>query len=235
MEPVVVKNINEAIRVGYSGKLLGNTQISFGSEADVNFAKFKAKFPGKTIYDMPAVGKDNIVNVDTISPEDLDKMETDALITKKSSALLVLKAADCIPLVLYVPGQQILILAHVGTSSAALDLPAKAVKRLGVSPEKIHCYVGPSISQKSYRFPDKDLSDKKLDSSWDAYITDESDGIHINLFGRVLDELKNVGLLAKNIDVEGIDTGADPNYFSHRRHKTTGEPDGRNCFVACLN
>lgn len=229
-----MKDIGDTVKVGYSGKLLGNTQISFGPEADANFAKFKANFPGKTVYDMPAIGKDNIVDVDTISPEQLDIMEVDGLITKRSTALLVLKAADCIPLVFYLPGQNILALAHAGTNGAALHLPSKVIKKLGLDPEKLQCYVGPSIRQKSYRFPDKDLSDKKLDPSWDAYTTDKSDGIHINLFGHVLDELKSSGILAENIEISDIDTGGDSNYFSHRRHKITGEPDGRNCFAVCL-
>jgi len=81
---------------------------------------------------------------------------------------------------------------------------------------------------------DKDLSDKKLDNSWDKYITKENDGIHINLLGYVLDELKAAGLKPENVQVDDIDTGADPVYFSHRRHKLTGEPSGRNCFGACL-
>lgn len=235
MDPVVIKDIGSAITVGYSGKLLGNTQASFGSNANENFAKFSGKFPGKTVYNMPAVGKDNVVNVDTLDPKKLDQMEADALITKNTSALLVLKAADCIPLVFYVPGQKILALVHAGTSGAARHLPSKVIKELGTSPEQIHCYVGPSISQKSYRFPpDHDFSDKKLDNSWDLYIFRQPDGIHIDLPAYVLDELKNCGITDENIELEQIDTGGDPNYFSHRRHKLTGEPDGRNCFAVCL-
>jgi hypothetical protein len=183
---------------------------------------------------MPAVGKDNIVKVDSLTPERLFQMEADALITKSSSALLTLRAADCIPLVCYVPRQKILVLAHVGTSGAALHLPRKLVKTLGYSLGPIYCYFGPSISQKSYRLVDQDLSDKKLDASWNGYVTNEPDGIHINLFGYVLDELQAAGILAENIEIENVDTGADPGYFSHRRHKLSGEPDGRNCFGACI-
>jgi copper oxidase (laccase) domain-containing protein len=234
MESVTVKTIGGGVIVGYSGKALGNTRASFGPTADANFAKFTAKFPGKTVYDMPAVGKDNIVKVDSLTPERLFQMEADALITKSSSALLTLRAADCIPLVCYVPGQKILALAHVGTSGAVLHLPAKVVNALGYPPEQISCYFGPSISQKSYRLVDQDLSDKKLDASWNSYVTNEPDGIHINLFGYVLDELQAAGILAENIEIENVDTGADPGYFSHRRHKLSGEPDGRNAFGACI-
>jgi copper oxidase (laccase) domain-containing protein len=234
MEPVIIKTVSNGITIGYSGKLLGNSQANFGPDAKHNFAKFTAKFPGKTVYDMTAIGKDNIVNVDSLTPDKLFEMEADVLVTTNPSALLTLKAADCMPLVFYVPGQKILALAHVGTPGAILHLPRKVIKQLGISPENLRCYVGPSISQKSYRFKEEEFSDKKLDASWKKYITKEPDGIHINLLGYVLDELKSCGLTDENIETEQVDTGGDPAYFSHRRHKLTGEPDGRNCFGVCL-
>jgi copper oxidase (laccase) domain-containing protein len=231
---VVIKIINNAVKIGYSGKKLGNVNPKFGAHADTNFAKFTAKFSGKTIYDMPAVGKDNIVDVDNISPKQLWEIPADGLVTRKPSALLVLKAADCIPLVFYVPGEKILALAHAGTSGAALHLPAKMLKELGRQPAEVHVYIGPHVSQKSYRFPDKDLTDKELDRSWDKYVFEEDDGWHIDLLGYVIDELKKCGVKPENIEVSQVDTAADKNYFSHRRHKITGEPTGRNCFGACL-
>jgi YfiH family protein len=234
MDFVTVKTINNGIKIGYSGKRLGNVNERFGGNAEANFAKFTAKFPGKTIYDMPAVGKDNIVDVDNLSPRQLWEIPADGLVTRKPSALLVLKAADCIPLVFYVPGEKILALAHAGTSGAAMHLPAKMLKELGRQPAEVHVYIGPHVSQKSYRFPDKDLTDKELDRSWDNYFTDEPDGLHIDLLGYVINELKNCGVKPENIEVSEVDTAADKNYFSHRRHKITGEPTGRNCFGACL-
>jgi hypothetical protein len=234
MDEVVVKVINKALKIGYSGKKLGNTNERFGPEATDNFAKFRLRFPGTKVYDMPAVGGDNIVEVDGKSPEAIYENGADGLITRLKHALLVLKAADCIPLVFYVPGQDILALAHVGTSGAKLHLPRKMIDKLGLPPEKLHVYVGPHVSQKSYRFPDKDISQKDLDESWDKYVSVEDDGWHIDLLKYVMDELKASGIKPDNIEINEVDTGADLDYFSHRRHKITGEPDGRNCFGASL-
>lgn len=234
MDEVVIKTIGDTVKIGYSGKKLGNTNQRFGTDAAANFAKFTAKFPGKIVYDMPAVGKDRIADVDNMTPEQLWDTEADALITHKPSSLLVLKAADCIPLVFYVPGQKVLALAHVGTSGAKLHLPRKVIDKLGVAPADLRVYVGPHVSQKSYRFPDKDISEKDLDPSWDRYVSAENDGWHIDLLGYVTDELKAAGIKSENIGTNEVDTGADLNYFSHRRHKITGEPTGRNCFTACL-
>lgn len=234
MDEVAARVIDNAVKIGYSGKKLGNVNPRLGAGADANFAKFTAKFLGKTVYDMSAVGKDRIVKVDSLTPEQLWDTEADAIITRKSSVLLVLKAADCIPLVFYVPGQKILALAHVGTSGAKLHLPRKVIDKLGMPAEDLRVYVGPHVSQKSYRFPDKDISEKDLDPSWDNYVSVEDDGWHIDLLGYVLDELKSAGVKPENIEISEVDTGSDPDYFSHRRHKITGEPSGRNCFAVYL-
>lgn len=231
--PVIIKDINHKLRVGYSGKLLGNTYNRYGADADENFAKFMTYFPGKNPQIMLAVGGDTIMDIDIATGRELETSDYDAAITNSPRNLLILNAADCIPLVFYSKRQDFVALAHVGTSGAVLHLPSKVIKTLGVPPEEIYCYIGPSISKKSYRF-EKDKFEKKLDQSWDRYITDELDGTHLNLLGYVLDELKNSGIKPKNIETEDVDTGGDPNYFSHRRHKLTGEPDGRNCFAVCL-
>jgi hypothetical protein len=234
MDDVTIRVIDNAIKIGYSGKKLGNTNGRFGDDATDNFAKFRVRFPGTTVYDMPAVGEDNIVEVDGKSPETIFQNGADGFITQLKNNLLVLKAADCIPLVFYVPGQDVLALAHVGTSGAKLHLPAQMIRRLALPPQNLKVYVGPHVSQKSYRFPDKDISEKDLDKSWDKYVSVEDDGWHIDLLRYVLDELKAAGIKPENIKVNEVDTGADPDYFSHRRHKITGEPDGRNCFGVCL-
>jgi copper oxidase (laccase) domain-containing protein len=232
MERIVTKEFGGKIKVGYSGRTLGNVNPVFGGNAKENFNEFIAHFPGKQVCDMPAIGGDSIVDVDELTPDQLSERTCDGLVTRKALTLLVLKAADCAPLVFYSTVSPELALAHVGTAGAAMHLPRKVIEFLGIKPEHINCYIGPSISQESYRF-DEDISDKELDSSWDGYITKEADGVHINLLGYIVAELKSSGIPEQNIEIEDVDTGTGE-FFSHRRHKLTGEPNGRNCFAACL-
>ncbi|HSW78583.1 MAG TPA: polyphenol oxidase family protein [Candidatus Babeliales bacterium] len=231
MERVVTKDIAGEIRVGYSGMTLGNVNPAFGGDAQVNFNEFLAIFPGKRVYDMPAVGKDNILDIDTLTPEQLSQRTCDAMVTRRALTLLVLKAADCPPVVFWSRTGPELALAHVGTAGAAMHLPRKVIEFLGLKPSDLNMYIGPSISKQSYRF-DKDISDKGLDSSWDDYVSRESDWTHIDTLGYIVDEAKSCGI--NSIEVEGVDTGAsDSGFFSHRRHRLTGEPNGRNCFAVC--
>jgi len=226
---VTVKTVRNSIKIAYSGKKLGDTS---GSDSP-NFAKFVAHFPDKKIYRIPATGQDGILEIDGKTPEQVLTTSVDALITHKTSNTLILRAADCIPLVFFAPGHRILGLAHVGTTGAALHLPAKMIAAMGLPAADLQVYAGPHISQKSYRFEEGQFK-KELDSSWDAYITHEQDGTHLNLLGYVIDELQSQGVKESNITVENVDTGADPEHFSNRRHKLTGEPDGRNGFAVYL-
>jgi hypothetical protein len=213
-DEIVTKTISNAVKIGYSGKKLGNVNPRYSDDAEANFAKFIAQFPGKTVYDMPASGKDGIADADIQTPEQLWDTGVDV--------------------VFYEPGQNIIALAHVGTTGARLHLPRKVIKAISRPAANLHVYIGPHVSQKSYRFPDKEISEKDLDQSWDKYVSVEDDGWHIDLLGYVTDELKSAGIKPENIELSEVDTGSDKDYFSHRRHKITGEPTGRNCFAACL-
>jgi copper oxidase (laccase) domain-containing protein len=235
MSSVTVRNIDNTLKVGYSGKLLGNTSDRFSSDGAENLQKFLANFPDKKAYIMPAESKDNIIEIGKMTPEALRATKCDAIVTHNKNHLLVLRAADCMPLVFYEQGGDYLALAHVGTNGAALHLPTKAIKAIARPPESIKCYIGPSITHRAYRFEDhQEIEAKHLDSSWDKYISQEADGYHINLAGYVVDELLGLGIKYDNIYIENVDTGTDKNYFSHRRHNLTGEPEGRNAFAACL-
>ncbi len=233
MDKVVLRDL-DGVKVGFSGKKLGSVQI-LDREVNAEFEEFISHFPAKIVYDMPAVGKDHVIRVDGLTPEQVWGTEADALITENPDVLLTLRAADCIPVVFYVPGQKILGLAHVGTSGAVLHLPRQTLQKMNVRPEEVKVYVGPSISKESYRFPpDYNLGEKGLNPSWDKYISRQNDEIHIDLLGYVIDELKTSGVKSVNIQSENIDTGADADYFSHRRHRLTGETSGRNAIGVTL-
>ena len=233
MEAIVIKELEAAIKVAYSGKQLGNTHQRYGNNGKANFDSFLARFPDKKVYNMPAVGGASIIEVDDKPPARVYAGEYDALVTKNPAALLTLRAADCIPLVFFSPGEQILALAHVGTSGAASHLPRQVVKFLKIDPANLHVYFGPAIAKGSYKFPRQDF-DKQLNASWDSYIASDDHFVYLDLIGYVTNELKAAGVKSQNITVEKVDTGANPNYFSHRRHKLVGEPDGRNAFAVCL-
>ena len=118
----------------------------------------------------------------------------------------------------------------------------------GIAKEAIRIFFGPAISAASYYFESIDPM-QRADPRWSPYIEriehDEhkehkghGDGrqcYHIDLQGRVLADLEErAHLRPSQLQATEIDTGADPDYFSHARsHRATpkGLGEGRNGIV----
>mgnify|MGYP005841089759 CR=1 FL=1 len=75
--------------------------------------------------------------------------ETDALISNIPGLALMLRFADCVPILLYAPQQGAVALVHAGWQGTLLSIAAKAVRALeaayGCRPEGIRAGLGPAI------------------------------------------------------------------------------------------
>lgn len=78
---------------------------------------------------------------------------TDALITAEAGVPLMLRFADCVPILLYDPERRIVGLAHAGWRGTAAGIARRAVRTmldLGSRPESIWAGIGPSIGPCCY-------------------------------------------------------------------------------------
>ncbi len=237
-EPTLIKPASN-ILIAYSGKKLGNLSEKYSPAADVeqNRKRLFAPFKGKHLVLMDTNAGIDIAHLDSLEFGRLPAwVKGDGFITSRTDIVIGLFAGDCLPAVLYIPGHPLLAFMHIATSNAALEFPAKMLRLLKneyqADPADLKCYIGPSVKKKSYRF--ESIEEKKLDGSWEPYITNETDGWHIDLPGYVLNEFTQNGMNPKNIEINKIDTGGDPHYYSHRRSRLTGEPEGRNGFAVAL-
>ncbi|MCC6546281.1 peptidoglycan editing factor PgeF [Candidatus Sumerlaeota bacterium] len=84
----------------------------------------------------------------------IDRVENcDALITNTSNVLLVIRTADCVPLVLLDEQAHICAAVHAGWKGTLENVTAATVEhmqRLGASAGRIRAWVGPAISEKCY-------------------------------------------------------------------------------------
>ncbi|MEO8377610.1 MAG: peptidoglycan editing factor PgeF [Candidatus Sumerlaeota bacterium] len=92
----------------------------------------------------------------------IDRIENcDALITNVSNVLLVIRTADCVPLVLLDEQAHICAAVHAGWKGTLENVTADtvaAMRRLGASAKRIRAWVGPAISEKSYEVGEEILS-----------------------------------------------------------------------------
>lgn len=80
--------------------------------------------------------------------------DTDALITDRTGIALLVKFADCTPVILYDPQKQVQGVAHSGWRGTAqkisLSMLEQMIANFAVRPEDVLAYIGPSIDQANY-------------------------------------------------------------------------------------
>lgn len=123
----------------------------------------------------------------------------DALTTDEKDCALFLPLADCVGAILYDPARQPrLMLAHLGRHSIEQDGVAKCLEfmkfKYGTKPEDLLIWIGPSPNGEEYPLWKRDNKS----------------------FREVVrEDLASAGVREENIEVSGVDTVMDTNYFSH--------------------
>ncbi len=78
----------------------------------------------------------------------------DALVTRDRGVPLAIRTADCTPLFLYDPQQQVIGLAHVGWRGLAADLPTRVIRyfaqHVQSDPQQLVAGLGPAIRKCCY-------------------------------------------------------------------------------------
>lgn len=159
----------------------------------------------------------------------------DALITTERGLTLALLIADCLPIILYDPTNQVIALVHVGRNGAEKGLLQKVisvlVEKYTTDVKRLVMFIGPGILADSYVL---DKVDKMDTRKWGNYISEYDYGYHIDLKNFVLSQAQQAGVLDKNMEMVDINTYVDANYYSHRRSVSTGEPEGRFMAIVAL-
>lgn len=178
-----------------------------------------------------------------ISDMSFDSFETlypaDGLVTTEKGVALGCNPADCDVMTVSDAQGTALGLAHAGRSGVELGIHLRIIKLLGerynMAPESLRVVFGPSISQESYHFPYKDIPSTQLeDPRWKEFIDIRNNHCYINILGRIIKEVTDIGVNPANIEVSNIDTYSNPAYFSHVRSARTNEFEGRNGHAAVL-
>jgi YfiH family protein len=144
---------------------------------------------------------------------------TDALITTQKNIPLVIKTADCAPVILFEPEQGVIAAVHTGWRSVVKGILENTIRTMvenfDCKPEIIKCAIGPSIRSCCYevkndvssRFPDDVILRKKNNSYLDI-----PKAIQL----RLIDQ----GIQQENIDDSELCTACNEKlFFSHRRDK----------------
>ncbi len=170
-------------------------------------------------YDSDDFAKYHMVTEDDKSDGMMKASEryADALLTSRSGHALFLPIADCVGVILYDEVQKLLMVSHVGRHSAEISGGAKSVefmKKHGARTKDIKAWLSPAVGKASYPL--------------NAF---EGTGLHEVISG----QLFQAGVELSNIEISGIDTAVNENYFSHSQFLKGNEIDpGRFAIVAMM-
>jgi polyphenol oxidase len=155
----------------------------------------------------------------------------DGLVTQTKGLPLIVTIADCLPVVLYDPLNEVLSVVHAGWRGTAQGIVAAAVDLMvgqcGAIAGGIVAYLGPSAGVCCYEVGHEVAEVFSLDQ-----VEQRDDRLYLNLKKVNSDQLLSVGLNEKNIEVSPSCTICTPQLFhSHRRDRNQS---GRMMAAACL-
>lgn len=231
---------NKVVEVAFSGKAVGNVDPRFpADDFEANRAKLhQAIGIGKYTVQVCQL-KADFIDLSTVATEDIEPAYcTDGMFINRDDVILGLNTADCSAIALFDTREPNAVgLIHAGRQGVAGDIHLAALEHLtgehDVPKEHVGMVFAPSIHQDSYFFPSLP-AEQLADPKWRRFIELRAGNYHVDLLGRVIDDLVAEGIDVSQMEVSPIDVGSNEAYFSHARAVRTGETEGRNGIVAKL-
>ncbi len=161
--------------------------------------------------------------------------DTDGLLTATSGLFLMLRFADCVPVVLYDPKRNAVGLLHAGWKGSIMGIAFRAVKLMqeafGSRPEEVLAGIGPSIGPCCYEIGE-DVAELAHEFWPKPPIFHTPQGkMHLDLWELNRQWLLEAGV--KKVEVAGICTRCrNEEFFSHR---ASGGLTGRFAAIVGLN
>jgi YfiH family protein len=205
---------------GFGTKALGD-----GRKTNLIFDFFKKNnFSFKKVVILEQIHSTNIVFFESTSYNVLEKItDTDGVITKEKKVILVVRNADCLPLVFVEKETGLIGISHQGWRGSIKRMAKKMVDKmveLGGKKEKIIVGFGPAIGQCCYHIDEERYYQFKqeFDGYSDKIFSYRQGKIFLNLSLLNYLLLLNEGVSEKNIDFFPFCTKCDKNrFFSFRR------------------
>ena len=145
--------------------------------------------------------------------------EADALAVSRPALPVAVLVADCVPLALASPGQELLVAVHAGWRGMAAGVVGRALQTFGR--RDVLAAIGPSIGPCHYEV-DEDVARAVAAGSESGAVTERRGGrLFLDLPGTVAGVLRAAGV--RRIEAAEVCTACQPErFFSHRRDGETG-------------
>lgn len=180
--------------------------------------------PVESLHDVWQVHGVRVVTALAPRPLDQEHEQADAIITANPEVTLFMRFADCVPVLLYDPRQQVIGMVHAGWMGTVKKIAAATVsemqRRFGCEASDILAGIGPSIGPEQYEIG-KDVEAQVRWSFPEAageLLLDRQGKVHLDLWEANRRALMDVGV--KQIEKAQISTAVHTeDWYSHRAEK----------------
>jgi YfiH family protein len=177
-----------------------------------------------SVYDAWQVHSADYIRAYEPRPLDVKQLKADILVTNVPGLPLMMRFADCVPLMAYDPVNQAIGIAHAGWIGTTKDVAGCMVRAMnrefGSKPENLITGIGPSIGQDHYPVGEEVVTavERVLGSMKEDVIQRINGNTHLDLWKTNEILLRKTGV--KNVEVAGICTVChNEDWFSHRGEK----------------
>ncbi|MFN2112743.1 MAG: peptidoglycan editing factor PgeF [Anaerolineales bacterium] len=154
--------------------------------------------------------------------------EADAMITSSPGILLLMRFADCVPILYYDQDNRAVGIAHAGWQGTLKGIAKQVVLEMehhfGTDPGNLFAGIGPSIGPDHYQVGSdvRQLAEEVFGDRAQEVLIENGDDVKLDLWRANQINLEDVGV--GKIDVSGICTGCHlDHWYSHRaEHGKTG-------------
>lgn len=153
----------------------------------------------------------------------------DGFVMDQSSTAIMIRVADCVPLVLYDPDHHTFGAFHVGWRGAVKNMHILGLEMLtaqyDTNPRSVLAWIGPSAHKCCYHAKDK--PEQSTDKDWKPFIKKRKNLWWVDIPGYIAQSLKKAGMFKKNIHQSDDCTVDSETLFSHQKIKSQKEKESR--------
>jgi YfiH family protein len=180
--------------------------------------------PVESIHDVWQVHSDRVVTARVPRPLDQEHEKADAIITDKRDVTLLMRFADCVPILLYDPVRHVTGIVHAGWKGTVMKIAMVTVAEMqrvfGCNPADVLAGIGPSIGPKEYEIGTDVVEQVRcaFPDSADTLLWKVNAHFHFDLWEANKLALTEAGV--GHVEIARISTAVNTkDWYSHRAEK----------------
>jgi YfiH family protein len=198
---------------------VGDDKNSVGENINRVYKAFKIE--RGNIFDVWQVHSDRVVHTQSPRKADESHQRADAIVTNQHGLTLLMRFADCVPILLYDPKHKVIGIVHAGWKGTILKIVSNTVRAMndiyGSSPNDLISGIGPSIAAHHYEVGPDVIRQASclLGNEASECLISFNGSTHFDLWKANQKILESIGV--NQIEVSGICTACNTHdWFSHR-------------------